>query len=93
MPRNFETPARPPQVIESRALALGQLFAHTNRGATLNVRRAHRALQAARQGRSFEAAQLLHVELIYQGSQRLDNDLRRLLEQVTRGCAQCPVGT
>src|SRR5258708_39108405 len=50
-------------------LSLRQLFAHADRGATLNASRAHRALQAARQGRSFGAAQLFHVESIDQRAQ------------------------
>jgi AraC family transcriptional regulator len=44
------------QALQDRQLSLRQLFAHADRGATLNVRRAHRALQAARQGRRLGAA-------------------------------------
>src|SRR6202043_4062786 len=43
------------QALQDRELSLRQLFAHVDRGATLNVRRVHRALQEACQGRSFGA--------------------------------------
>src|SRR5882757_3250787 len=54
------------QALQDRQLSLRQIFDYADQCAAVDVRRAQRAMQAARQGCSLGAAELLHVESVDQ---------------------------